>query len=101
MFFIKLHNGKAELRQINGSLVRYLGNSDVVFADLNAKQDFALLTTTSGKVELRQVSNNGLIRYMGNNDATEARWIANDIMIRTKSGKMELRSQNNNLIRTY
>jgi len=99
--FIKLNNGKAELRQTNGNLIRYLGNSDVIFADLNSKQDFVLLTTVSGKVELRQVSNNNLIRQMGNNDASEARWNGDDIMIRTKSGKMELRSLSNNLIRSF
>jgi hypothetical protein len=99
--FIKLNNGKAELRQTNGNLIRFLGNSDVAFADLNGKQDFVLLTTTSGRVELRQVGSNNLIRNMGNNDAAEARWNGDEIMIRTKSGKMELRSLSNNLIRTF
>lgn len=98
MYLIKLNGNKAELRQTNGNLVRYMGNNYVLFADLNSAQDHVLLTTLSGKVELRALNNN-LIRYMGNGDALDARWNGNDILIRTKSGKLELRALNNNLLR--
>jgi len=97
--FLKLAGGKVELRQTNGNLIRYLGNSDTIFADLNSEQNFALLTLTSGRVELRQVSNNNLVRYLGNGDAVDARWSGQDILIRTKTSRIELRSMNNNLIR--
>lgn len=98
MYLIKLNSGKAELRQTNGNLVRYIGNSDVIFADINSNQDHILITTNSGKVELRSLNNN-LVRYMGNSDALDARWNGADILIRTKSGKLELRALNNNLLR--
>jgi hypothetical protein len=97
--FLKLAGGKVELRQTNGNLIRYLGNSDTIFADLNSEQNFALLTLTSGRVELRQVSNNNLVRYLGNGDAVDARWSGQDILICTKTSRIELRSMNNNLIR--
>jgi len=97
-YIVKINSGKAELRQKNGNLVRYIGNSDVVFTDINCNQDHILITTSSGKVELRSLNNN-LIRYMGNSDALDARWSENDVLIRTKSGKLELRSLNNNLLR--
>jgi hypothetical protein len=98
MYLIKLNGSKAELRQTNGNLVRYIGNSDVQFADINGAQDHVLITTTSGKVELRALNNN-LVRYIGNGDALDARWNGSDILVRTKSGKTELRAMNNNLIR--
>lgn len=98
MYIIKLNSGKAELRQTNGNLVRYIGNSDVIFADINCNQDHILVTTNSGKVELRSLNNN-LVRYIGNGDALDARWNSNDILVRTKTGKLELRSLNNNLLR--
>ena len=98
MYLIKLNGSKAELRQTNGNLVRYIGNNDVVFADINGAQDHVLITTTSGKVELRSLTNN-LVRYIGNGDAVDARWNASEILVRTKSGKLELRSSTNNLVR--
>lgn len=98
MYLIKLNGSKAELRQTNGNLVRYIGNGDVSFADINGAQDHVLITTTSGKVELRSLSNN-LVRYIGNGDAVDARWNGTDILVRTKSGKLELRSMTNNLVR--
>lgn len=99
MYLIKLNGAKAELRQTNGNLVRYIGNNDVVYADINGSQDHVLVTITSGKVELRALNNN-LVRYIGNGDALDARWNGSDILVRTKSGKLELRAINNNLIRT-
>jgi len=57
MYLIKLTGSKAELRQTNGNLVRYIGNNDVLFGDLNSAQDHVLITTTSGKVELRALNN--------------------------------------------
>jgi hypothetical protein len=98
MYLIKLNGGKAELRQTNGSLIRYIGNSDVSFADINGAQDHVLITTTSGKVELRSLSNS-LVRYIGNGDAVDARWNGSDILVRTKSAKLELRSITNSLVR--
>lgn len=98
MYLIKLNGSKAELRQTNGNLVRYIGNNDFSFGDLNSAQDHVLITTTSGKVELRALNNN-LVRYIGNGDALDARWNGSDILVRTKSGKLELRAMNNNLTR--
>jgi hypothetical protein len=57
-----------------------------------------LITTTSGKVELRSLSNS-LVRYIGNVDALDARWNGADILVRTKSAKLELRSITNSLVR--
>jgi hypothetical protein len=98
MYLIKLNGSKAELRQTNGNLVRYIGNNDVAYADINGSQDHVLITTTSGKVELRALNNN-LVRYIGNGDALDARWNGTDILVRTKSGKLELRTMTNNLVR--
>ena len=98
MYLIKLNGSKAELRQTNGSLIRYIGNGDVSYADINGAQDHVLITTTSGKVELRSLSNS-LVRYIGNGDALDARWNGTDILVRTKSAKLELRSITNSLVR--
>ena len=101
MLLIKLNGNKAELRQSNGNLVRYIGNNDVLFADINPQQDHILITTKTGKVELRAINNN-LVRYIGNGDAQNARFIGNDeIQITTHKGKTEIRKSSNNLLRSF
>jgi hypothetical protein len=98
MLLITLKNGKAELRKSSGSLVRTIGNGDVVYAELNAAQDLVLLTLANGKVELRKESGS-LVRTLGG-DVAQARWHGDDLAFTTRNGKTELRKQSGSLIRT-
>jgi hypothetical protein len=56
MNILKINNGKVELRNDNGSLIRIIGNGDAVNADINDDGTLILITTVRGKVELRKES---------------------------------------------
>lgn len=98
MNILQIKSGKVEIRKVNGSLVRLIGNGDAVSADFNNDQSLVVITTIKGKVELRK-ENGSLIRAIGNGDATNAKWYGSDIAITTNKGKTELRKENGSLIR--
>lgn len=98
MNILQIKSGKVEIRKSNGSLIRSIGNGDVVSADFNVDQSLLAITTVKGKVELRK-ENGSLVRTIGN-DATNAKWYGSDIAITTSKGKTELRKENGSLIRT-
>jgi len=52
MNILKLNQGKVELRRVNGTFLRNLGNSDATSAKFRA--DDILVTTSKGKTELRK-----------------------------------------------
>jgi hypothetical protein len=56
MNILKINNGKVELRNDNGSLIRIIGNGDAVNADIDDDGTLILITTVRGKVELRKES---------------------------------------------
>jgi len=98
MNILQIKSGKVEIRKVNGSLVRLIGNGDAVSADFNNDQSLVVITTIKCKVELRK-ENGSLIRAIGNGDATNAKWYGSDIAITTNKGKTELRKENGSLIR--
>ena len=99
MNILHIKSGKVEIRKINGSLVRSIGNGDAINADFNSDKSLIVITTVKGKVEIRK-ENGSLIRSIGNGDATNAKWYGSDIAITTNKGKTELRKENGSLIRT-
>jgi hypothetical protein len=99
MNILKLSNGKVELRNRNGSLIRTIGSGDAVSADLSPDQSHVLITTLKGKVELRK-ENGSLVRTIVSSDAIDAKWSGPDILVRTAKGKTELRKISGSLIRT-
>ncbi len=99
MNILKINNGKLEIRKTTGSLIRTIGNGDVVFSDYNADQSLIAITTTKGKVEIRKETGS-LVRAIGNGDAVNARWNDKDLMITNSKGKIELRKETGSLIRT-
>ena len=75
MNILKIINGKVELRKDSGSLIRTIGNSDAIYADINNDGSLILITTFKGKVELRKESGS-LVRTIGNDDAAGARSVS-------------------------
>lgn len=73
-------------------------SSGAVFADINADQTPILVTTASGRVELRK-ENGPFIRAIVSSDAVQARFSGKDILVTTNKGKTELRRENGTLIR--
>jgi hypothetical protein len=98
MNILKINNGKVELHNNNGSLVRIVGNGDAINADINNDGSLILITTVRGKVELRK-ENGSLIRSIGYGDATSAKFSGKDILVTTNKGKTELRKESGALIR--
>ena len=98
MNILKINNGKVELRNDNGSLIRIIGNGDAVNADINDDGALILITTVRGKVELRKESGS-YIKAIGNGDATSARFSGKDILVTTNKGKTELRKESGAFVR--
>lgn len=98
---VLIKNGKVELRNRSGSLIRTISCSgnNAISADLSADGSKVLITTGSGKVELRR-SNGGLVRSIVSNNAVDANWSDQDILVKRSNGKVELRRENGSLIRT-
>lgn len=50
---VKVVNGRVELRKDNGILVRVVGYSNAIYAELNSSKDVVLIITETGRLELR------------------------------------------------
>ena len=99
MKILIIKNGKVEIRNENGSLVRTIGNGDAVSSDFNNDQSLIVITTIKGKCEIRK-ENGSLVRTIGNGDAINSKWYGSDIALTTTKGKTEIRKVNGSLIRT-
>jgi len=106
MNILKIVNGDIEIRDLNGGYVRAIqtqSGRDAVSAEFNSNQTLIAITTKSGNIEIRD-SNGGYVREIqtqsGRGDATNARWVGEDIAITTKKGTTELRDKNGYYIRT-
>lgn len=50
---VKVVNGRVELRKSNGILIRVVGYSNALYAELNPAKDAILIITETGRLELR------------------------------------------------
>ena len=97
MNILKIENGRLELRDIQGRLIRTLVSTGVVYGDINADQTLVLVTLSSGKVELRDIQGR-MVRPIVSADAVNAKFYGNDIFITTNKGG-ELRDIQGRFIR--
>lgn len=102
MNIVLVKQGKIELRNRNGGLIRTISCSgnNAVSANLSADGSKVLITTGSGRVELRR-SDGGIIRSIVSSNAVDANWSDQDILVKLSNGKMELRCENGRLIRIF
>lgn len=99
MNILKVINGKVEIRNAKGSLVRTIAHGHAVAANFNADQTLILITTDKGSVEIRK-DNGTLVRTVVPSGAVGASWLGADISVSTTKGKTEIRKQSGSLIRT-
>ena len=99
MNILKISNGKVELREESGTIIRTIVSSNAVAADLNAKQDKVLITYSNGKVELRKESGT-IIRTIVSAKAKNARFQGEDIAVTLDNGKVQLMKESGTIIRT-
>lgn len=95
MSFVKINQGKVELRNSWGVLTRYITDR-AKSCNINQSEDLILVTKLNGQVELRK-SNGMLVRTI-TNGAEDAKFQGNDILV-IKYPKCELRNQWGVLIR--
>ena len=93
MNVLKIDRGNVEIRDArSGAHVRTIFQfGDAVSADFNANQTLIAITRTNKTVEIRDAQNGAHIKSIGNGNATNARWIGDDIAVTTTSGTVELR----------
>jgi hypothetical protein len=87
---IKIINGKVELRNDSDSLIKILGDGDIIRACLNESGSLILTTTISGNVELFK-EDGTFIRTIGNGNAKSAAFYRNNILVVTNKDSAELR----------
>ena len=87
---ITIRNGKAELRNDNGSLVRTMGSSNVVSVSMNSNQELVGIVYASGKAEILEPKDAVDISFSGDqvairmsNGKTRVRKAANGVLVRT------------------
>ncbi len=97
---ITIRNGKAELRNDNGSLVRTMGSSNVVSVSMNSNQELVGIVYASGKAEIRRI-NGVLLRTLELKDAIDISFSGDQVAIRMSNGKTRVRKAANGvLVRT-
>ena len=88
---ITIRNGKAELRNDNGGLVRTMGSSNVVSVSMSSELELVGIVYASGKAELRRL-NGGLLRTLEPKDAVDISFSGDLIAIRMSNGKTKVNS---------
>lgn len=95
-----IRNGKAELRNDNGGLVRTMGSSNVVSVSMSADLELVGIVYANGKAEIRRL-NGGLVRTLEPKDAVDISFNGDQIAIRMNNGKTKVRkASNGGLVRT-
>ena len=97
MYILKVNKGRVEVLETNGRFVRAFGDK-VISADISNDQTLVLLTTTIGRVELRKIDGY-FVKKIGNINATNAKWVGDDIAITTNIGRVELWSIKDRFLR--
>lgn len=97
MNILKLENGTINILDENGSVIKRIGDGDIIDSDLKLDGSRILTTTVGGKVELRNKSGS-LIHTLGNREAVSAKFCGSYILITDKNGKKELRNSGGDLI---
>lgn len=97
---ITIRNGKAELRNDNGGLVRTMGSSSVVSVSMSSELELVGIVYASGKAELRRL-NGGLLRTLEPKDAVDISFSDDLVAIRMSNGKTRVRkASTGGLVRT-
>ena len=97
---ITIRNGKAELRNDNGGLVRTMGTSYVVSVSKSSVLEHNNSGFASGKAELRRL-NGGLLRTLEPKDAVDISFSGDLVAIRMSNGKTKVRkASTGGLVRT-
>ncbi len=103
----RLRDGKVELLNENGSVIRtiYSGNISAIDSDINSSGSLIVVTLSNGSVELRN-STGGHIRtlynvVMNKALATKSKFSGTEILIYLDNGKTELIKENGSVIRTF
>lgn len=103
----KLNNGKVELLNEKGSLIRtiYSGNVSAIDSDINNTGLLIVVTLSNGSVVLKN-STGGHIRTlydvtMNKALATKSKFSGSEILIYLSNGKTELIRENGSVIRIF
>ena len=97
---ITVKNKRAELRKDTGTLIRSLGSSGVVCADVDGNAAYVLLVYENGKAELRK-STGTLVRTVVNRGAVHGTLNGDLMTIRLDTGRTQVRKvPSGTLVRT-
>lgn len=96
MPIVTVKNGRAELRNDRGSLLRSIGNNIV---DADVSDECMVTVTARGAAELRSPSGN-LIKTMVSRDCTGCSVSGGNIALRMANGRSQLRNSKGILLRT-
>jgi len=97
MNILKFENGTVKILNEKGSVIKRIGDGDIIDSDIKQDGSRILTTTVGGKVELRNKSGS-LIHTLGNREAVTAKFCGSYILITNKNGKKELRNSGGDLI---
>lgn len=82
---VKVVNGRVELRKKNGILIRVVGYSNAVYAELHPSKNILLIITETGKLELRNTEGS-VIKEISSSGAREARFKEDMVIFQTQKG---------------
>jgi hypothetical protein len=87
---VKVVNGRVELRKDNGVLIRVVGYSNALYAELHYSNNMLLILSETGKLELRTPEGN-IIKEIADSGIKKANFDRDKIVLSTdKSGVIEL-----------
>jgi hypothetical protein len=89
MNYLKTSNGRVELRQNDGSLIRNIGSDDSNCASMRQEDYMILITTKDGSVKMYSEKGK-IVNLIKKGGATSATFIDNHILIFTNEGRIEL-----------
>ena len=98
---ITIRNGKAELRNDNGGLVRTMGSSNVVSVSMTSELELVGIVYASGVILKEARLNGGLLRTLEPKDAVDISFSGDQVAIRMSNGKTKVRkASTGSLVRT-
>lgn len=86
---INVVNGRVEIRQENGVLIRVVGYSNAMHAEFNDSKNMLLILSDTGKVEVRNVEGN-LISELASGGIIHAAFLSNSIVLSNKKGESKV-----------
>jgi hypothetical protein len=98
MNFLKTTNGRVALHQIDGSLIRTIGNDDSNCASMRMEDYMILITTKEGSVKMYSETGD-IVNQIKEEGATSATFIDKHILIFTHEGRIELWNDDGSFIK--